>query len=72
MVMVNKNKRIQKNMVKDKHVEDYCPHYFTYHKHCKKKCNEKNKWPVTMGTSCSYKEELFCCTEADGSDKNKK
>lgn len=23
-----------------------------------------------MGTSCSYKEELLCCAEADGSDKN--
>lgn len=37
------------------------------HKHSKKKCNEKDKWSVTVGTSCGNEKELFCCATSDGS-----
>lgn len=42
----------------------------THHKHSKKKCNEKDKWSVTVGTSCGNQKELFCCATSDGSTQN--
>ena len=42
----------------------------THHKHSKKKCNEKDKWSVTVGTSCGNEKELFCCATSDGSTQN--
>lgn len=42
----------------------------THHKHSKKKCNEKDKWSVTVGTSCGNDKELFCCATSDGSTQN--
>lgn len=44
----------------------------TYHKNGKEKCNEEDKWSVTVWTSRGHKEKLFSCIETYCSGKRKR